>query len=129
MSKQTVQERYNQNQAMKGTLIPKSKVNKESQTEQNKELLHIFNATKQSLQEAQQAVRQAQGANPVQPQLRFADDRLTNAIQLMQQVQILTPDFVLGVSKAEQQQLKQLDYQIEKASKTLQMIQQSIIPN
>lgn len=50
MGKQTVQERYNQDQAMKGTVKPKSKANKESQTEQNKELLHIFNATKQSLQ-------------------------------------------------------------------------------
>lgn len=126
MPKQTVEQQYTQQQAMKSELKPKDKANMALKTKQQQHIAKILNAINQSLQEAQQAVRQVKGTNPIQPQLRLADDRLSNATQLLQQLQISAPEMVFGFSKGEQQQLKQLDYQIEKAANTLQLIQQSI---
>ncbi|MEI3604102.1 hypothetical protein SPD48_00230 [Pseudogracilibacillus sp. SE30717A] len=126
MPKQTVEQQYTQQQAMKSELKPKDKANMALKTKQQQHIAKILNAINQSLQEAQQAVRQVKGTNPIQPQLRLADDRLSNATQLLQQLQISAPEMVFGFSKGEQQQLKQLDYQIEKAASTLQLIQQSI---
>src|SRR5690625_1836764 len=118
MSKQTVEERYNKQQMMKGELKPKELAHKQIQSEQQQNIQKIFNKTKQALQDAHQAVRQAQAANPAQAQLRMADERLTNATQLMHKLQTTIPGTALGFTKGEQQQLKQLDYQIQTAKWT-----------
>ena len=126
MPKQTVEQRYKEQQAMKSERKPRHHANIELKTSQQQDIQKICNATKQSLQEAQQAVRQAQYVNPTQAQLQIAEGRLQNAVQLMQQLFTIAPNMVLGISKGEQQHLKQLDYQIEKAVGTLNSLQQSM---
>ncbi len=126
MPKQTVEQKYIQIQAMKSELKPKEKVNLGLKTKQQQDVSKILSAMQQSLQEAQQAVRQVQGTNLMQPQLQMANQRLSHATQLLQELQIVSPDLIFGLSQAEKQYLKQLDYQIVKATGTLQMIQQSI---
>jgi len=48
----------------------------------------------------------------------MADERLINATQLMHKLQTTIPGTALGFTKGEQQQLKQLDYQIQTAKWT-----------
>lgn len=126
MKYQTVEQRYEEQKKMQGQLMPKQQVNIDMATPQKQHVENIFNATKQALQKAHQSVRQAQSENPIAASLLMADQSLTNATQLLQQLQTTAPEFAQSLPKGAQQQLKQLDHQIETATRTLQMLQQAI---
>ncbi|MBO1002374.1 hypothetical protein ACFSKI_04785 [Pseudogracilibacillus auburnensis] len=126
MKYQTVEQRYEEQKKMQGQLKPKQQVNIDMATPQKQHVENIFNATKQALQKAHQSVRQAQSENPIAASLLMADQSLTNATQLLQQLQTAAPEFAQSLPKGAQQQLKQLDHQIETATRTLQMLQQAI---
>jgi len=129
MKYQTVEQRFHEQQMMKGKLKPKHDAQVELATPEVQNIQKTFNAIKQSLQEAHQLVRQAQAANPAQSALFMAEQSLAHATQLMQKLQTIEPEMTLPLPKGVQQQLKQLDYQIENASGTLKMIQQSLQTN
>lgn len=124
MEKQTVQERYEQEQVMQGhkqtiQLQP-------SQSGTKGQLQKVFKQMEESLLQAHQSVRQAQLANPTQLSLQEAEKRLQYASQLLQQLGTSAPELTNGLTLGSQQQLTQLDHQIGQASGTLQLILKSI---
>lgn len=124
MEKQTVLERYEQEQVMKGKMqiIQLSS----SQSEGKEQLQKVFKQMEDALLQAHQSVRQAQLANPSQLSLQQAEQRLQYVSQQLQQLKTAAPEFTLGLPKAVQQQFTQLDHQIQQASGTLQLILKSI---
>lgn len=98
MKYQTVEQRYEEQNKMQGQLKPKQQVNIDMATPQ-KQHVEIFNATKQALQKAHQSVRQVQSENPIAASLLMADQSLTNATQLLQQLQTAAPEFVQSLPK------------------------------
>lgn len=128
MKNQTVEQRFHEQQMINGQVKPKHVAESAITPPQKRNVQKLFQSTAQALQEAHQSVRQAQTANPSLTALLMADQSLTQATQFMQQLQTAQPEFSQSLSKGTQQQLKQLDYQIEKAASTLQSIQQTIQP-
>lgn len=124
MKKQTVEQRYHEEQMMKGQTIPKELANQAIQTPEQQDIQQLFSSTKEALLAAQQAVHQAQAVHPTQAQLMTTEQRLTHAIQQLQQLQLTN----LGVPKGTEQQLQQLSSQINTAAGTLHMIQQATAP-
>jgi len=124
MKKQTVLERYEQEQMKKGE--GGGKPISKSQSGGNQQLSKIFQQMEEALLQAHQSVRQAQLADPTQLFLQQADQRLQHASQQLQQLKTATPELTLGLSKASQQQFTQLDHQIQQASGTLQLMMTSL---
>ncbi len=124
MKKQTVLERYEQEQVMKGEkqVIQLSP----SQSGNQEQLQNIFKQMEEALLQAHQSVRQVQLANPTQLPLQQAEQRLQYASQQLQQLKTAVPELTWSLPKATQQQLTQLDHQIQQASGTLQLILKSI---
>ncbi len=129
MQKQTVEQRYLEQQIMNQQLKPKQNILQETEAKQTQQLIKIFNEIKQSLGQASQAVHQAKLANPNGNFLPIAEQRLSHAVQLVQQLQTAAPEMTSGLSKGTKQQLSQLSHQISSASNTLQLIQQSLQAN
>jgi len=129
MQKQTVEQRYLEQQIMNQQLKPKQNILRETTPKQQQQLIKIFNEIKQALDLSSQAINQAKLAQPYDVQLPIAEQRLVHAMQLLQQLQTASPDMTTGLSKGMKQQLTQVSNQITTASNTLQLIQQSILPN
>src|SRR5690625_4912251 len=126
MQKQTVEQRYLEQQMMNQQLKPKQNVLLETEPKQKQQLQKIFDEIKHSLGQASQAVQQAKLENPTQYQLPIIEQRLTYAVQQLQQLQTAAPEITSGLAKGTEQQLTQLNNQIHNASSTLQLIQQSL---
>src|SRR5699024_8506475 len=108
---------------------PKQNILQETTPQQQQQLTKIFNEIKQALDLSSQAIHQAKLAHPNDYQLPIAEQRLVHAVQLIQQLQTAAPDLTTGLSKVMKQQLAQVSQQINNASNTLQLIQQSIQSN
>jgi len=129
MQKQTVEQRYVEQQLMNHQIKPKQHVLQEVEPQQKQQLQKICNEIKHSLGQASQAVQQAKLENPTQYQLPIIEQRLTYAVQQLQKLQSASPEITSGLSQGTKQQLTQLNNQIHSASNTLQLIQQSLQPN
>ena len=129
MKKQTVEERYLEQQVMNQQLKPKQNILQETEPKQKQNLIKIFNEIKSALDLASQSVHQVKLTYLHDNQLSLAEQRLTHAIQQVQQLQTLAPEMTSGLSNGTKQQLTQLSKQINTASGTLQLIQQSIQSN
>lgn len=125
MKKPTVEQKYTEQQMANQGNIPKQAAQQALETPEQKEANSIINNLKQSLQQTQQAIRQAQVSFPVNPQLSKADQMLSHSTQLIKQLETIK----LSVSNGTKQQLKQLHYQVEAAAGTLSMIEQAIGKN
>lgn len=124
MQYQTVQQRYNEQQMLSGNPVPKWVAKKAITTTAQQNYQKLLNSTKQALQGASQLVQQVQSANPSQTNLALASEKLTFAVQQVQQLEAegVQPGFTLGT----EQQLMQLRNQIETSMGTLAMIQQTV---
>lgn len=122
MKKQTVEQKYMEQQMIKKGNIPKQAAQQALETPEQKEAVKLINNLKQSLQQAQQAIRQAQISYPMNAQLSKADQLLSHSTQQLKQLETIK----LSISNGTKQQLKQLHYQIATATGTLSMIEQAI---
>lgn len=124
MQKQTVEQRYQEQLMKDGKPIPKWMAQQTIEIPAQQNYQYLLNSVKQALEGASQAVRQLQAAHPSQAMITTASDKLTYAIQQVQQLEIegIQPGFTKGT----EQQLSQLRNQIETAASTLTMIQQAI---
>jgi hypothetical protein len=125
MQKQTVEQRYQEQQMMGGKPIPKQLAKQALETQAQQNYQKLLNSLKQALEGAGQAVQQVQAANPTQANLVMAAERLTYAVQQVQQLE--TAGMQTGFTNGTKQQLKQLHNQIETAAGTLSMIQQVMV--
>lgn len=126
MKKQTVAERFAQEQAMRKPAMPMHDINLLVESKEKQSLQKLFSEVKVALASAHQAVRQAQAANPVNETLQMADERLTFASTKIATLQTAVPALTSGLSRGVKQQITQLENQIEQAAGTLQLIQQSL---
>ncbi len=119
MKKQTVQERFDEQQLMKQMqpVLPKEKP---SQAQQ--QLQTIFKKTSGALQQAHQAVRQAQAGNPLNIQMQQASASLTHATQQLEQLKTAAPEIASGLSASAHTQLQEADHYIQKAGQTLALV-------
>src|SRR5690625_306636 len=126
MVKQTVEQKYIIEQAMKDAQKPKELVRRVLKTDEQNEIVNTFSKMENALQESLQAVRQLQANNQTDSNLQLISARFTNVIQLLNEIHLANPEGMFRLSKGEQQQLKQLDYQINQAKGTLQVLKQSL---
>src|SRR5690625_2179009 len=128
MQKQTVEQHDVEQQMMNPQKKPEQHVLQETEPKQTQQLQKIFAEISHSLGQASQAVQQAKLENPTQYQLPIIEQRLLYAIQQLQNLQTAAPEITSNLSKGTEQQLTQLNNQINNASSTLQLIQQSLQP-
>ena len=127
MKKQTVQERYDEQQTMKqGGSSQPAQLTPDPQMKQQ-QLQQIFRQTDEAVQQAHQAVRQALAGNPLELQLQQADQRLTFAQQQLQQMKTTAPEIATGIQPAAQTQLKELERHLQQAGKTLSILKNSFV--
>jgi cellobiose-specific phosphotransferase system component IIA len=126
MKKQTVQERYNEQQIMKQMqpVLPKT-----TPTETQQQLQTIFTNAGGALMQAHQAVRQAQAGNPLNVQLQQASASLTHATQQLEQLKTAAPELATGLPASTQTQLQEADQYIQKAEQTLTLVMTQIGPS
>lgn len=124
MQKQTVEQRYNEQQIIGGQPVPKGVAQKSIASDAQQNYQKLLNSAKQALQAASQTVNQIQASNPSLVNLSIVQKKLTFAAQQVQQLEAagVQPGFTQGT----EQQLMQLRYQIETSLGTLGMIQQAV---
>ena len=124
MQKQTVEQRYNEQQMIGGKPVPKGIAQKAITSGAQQNYQKLLNSAKQALQAASQTLHQVQAANPSMTNLAIAAKKLDFASQQIQQLETagVQPGFTLGT----EQQLMQLRNQIETSIGTLGMIQQAV---
>lgn len=125
MQKQTVSERYEMTENMNKKSSPQSKTSNNNRSNQEQQTIKLCNQLQQVLLATQQSVQQIQAEYPDNETFYIAQQRMTLANQLLQQLKSAIPKTTFPLSQGTRQQVKQLEYQINKASGTLQMIQQS----
>ncbi len=125
MQKQTVSERYTMTKKMNAQIKPTQHILHDGMSVLEQQTILLCNQLQQSLLEAHQSVQQMLTEYPESHTAHAASLRMTSARQLMQQLNSAIPKTAFPLSKSTTQQLKQLEYQIDKANGTLQMIQQS----
>lgn len=124
MSKQTVEQRYFEQKMIAGKRVPKGVAKKVITTQAQQNYQKLLQSTKQALQSASQSVQQVGAANPSETNLAIAAEKISFALQQVQQLETagVQPGFTQGTA----QQLTQLKKQLETASGTLGMIQQAV---
>lgn len=107
-----------------GKPLPKGVAYKAMTTSAQQNYQKSLNSAKQALQGASQVVQQVQAENPSLTNLSIVQEKLSFAVQQVQQLEIagVQPGFTKGT----EQQLTQLRNQIETAAGTLAMIQQAV---
>jgi len=124
MPKQTVSERYQMIQA-KDVEFTSNKHLQNQISEQAQQAITLCNQLHQALLTAQQSVQQMQMEHPENHTTKTAAKRMKVASQLLQQLKSTIPKTTFPISQGTSQQLKQLEYQINKANGTLQTIQKT----
>lgn len=122
LQKQTVGDIYNAQKMMREET--EMTLQDEKQAIQN--LSDLFKKMEQGIVQAHQSVRQAQFADPTNMSLQQAEQRLQLVIEQIQQLKSTSPAFTLGLPKATQQQLMQLDHLLTQAGHTMQLIKNSV---
>ena len=125
MQKQTVSERYAMTKKMNAQIKPTQHILHDEMSVLEQQTILLCNQLQQALIETHQSVLQMQTEYPENHTVHAASQRMTSALQLMQQLNSAIPKTAFPLSRNTTQQLKQLEYQIDKANGTLQLIQQS----
>lgn len=125
MQKQTVSERYEMTEKMNIHDPPKQQTSHNETSTQEQQTIKLCNQLQQVLLATQQSIQQIQAEYPDNETFYVAQQRMTLANQLLHQLKSSIPETTFPLSQGTRQQVKQLEYQINKASGTLQMIQQS----
>src|SRR5699024_8047692 len=123
MKKQTVEERYGEQQIMTGKIYADQKPSPPEKTDVR--VKQILKQTEQALRQAYQSVQQAELAFPSLSHLELANDRLQYATDNLHQLETIKPKLIVGFPKNTEQQLVQLKNEVKQATKTLQLIQSS----